>query len=184
MTLEALEAAFRKFRQQIACVIVEPVVGNMGCVPPDPFYLDALREITQRDKMVLIFDEVMTGFRLAFGGAQERYGIRARPDDVGKDHRRRLAGGRLWRAVGNHGHGRAARPGVSGRHAVWKSAGHGRRPGDSALPAQPREQIYTPPGTARGQLAEGVAAAAKEAVCPCAATASARCLPGSLRLAR
>ena len=56
-------------------MIVEPVVGNMGCVPPDPFYLDALREITQRDKCVLIFDEVMTGFRLAFGGAQERYGI-------------------------------------------------------------------------------------------------------------
>jgi glutamate-1-semialdehyde 2,1-aminomutase len=47
----------------------------MGCVPPNPMYLDALREITDRDKSVLIFDEVMTGFRLAFGGAQERYGI-------------------------------------------------------------------------------------------------------------
>ena len=67
--------AFKKFSQQIACVIVEPVVGNMGCVPPSPMYLDALREITDRDKSVLIFDEVMTGFRLAFGGAQERYGI-------------------------------------------------------------------------------------------------------------
>jgi glutamate-1-semialdehyde 2,1-aminomutase len=73
--VDALEAAFRKFPQQIACVIVEPVVGNMGCVPPNPMYLDALREITDRDKCVLIFDEVMTGFRLAFGGAQERYGI-------------------------------------------------------------------------------------------------------------
>jgi glutamate-1-semialdehyde 2,1-aminomutase len=73
--VDALEAAFKKFPQKIACVIVEPVVGNMGCVPPNPMYLDALRDITDRDKCVLIFDEVMTGFRLAFGGAQERYGI-------------------------------------------------------------------------------------------------------------
>jgi glutamate-1-semialdehyde 2,1-aminomutase len=72
---EALEQAFKKFERQIACVIVEPVVGNMGCVPPAPFYLDALREITLRHGTLLIFDEVMTGFRLAFGGAQERYGI-------------------------------------------------------------------------------------------------------------
>jgi glutamate-1-semialdehyde 2,1-aminomutase len=73
--VDALEQAFDKFKHQIACVIVEPVVGNMGCVPPAPLYLDALREITHRDGSLLIFDEVMTGFRLAFGGAQERYGI-------------------------------------------------------------------------------------------------------------
>src|SRR5712664_2147021 len=72
---DALELAFKKFSKQIACVIVEPVVGNMGCVPPTPMYLDALREITERERSMLIFDEVMTGFRLAFGGAQERYGI-------------------------------------------------------------------------------------------------------------
>ncbi len=72
---DALEQAFKQFENKIACVIVEPVVGNMGCVPPAPFYLDALRAITHRDGAVLIFDEVMTGFRLAFGGAQERYGI-------------------------------------------------------------------------------------------------------------
>jgi glutamate-1-semialdehyde 2,1-aminomutase len=73
--VDALELAFKKFSKQIACVIVEPVVGNMGCVPPSPMYLDALREIADREKSLLIFDEVMTGFRLAFGGAQERYGI-------------------------------------------------------------------------------------------------------------
>jgi glutamate-1-semialdehyde 2,1-aminomutase len=73
--IDALEQAFRKFKNQIACVIVEPVVGNMGCVPPAPMYLDALRHITLRDQALLIFDEVMTGFRVAFGGAQERYGI-------------------------------------------------------------------------------------------------------------
>src|ERR1700675_2111835 len=72
---DALELAFKRFSKQIACVIVEPVVGNMGCVPPSPMYLDALREITERERSVLIFDEVMTGFRLAFGGAQERYGV-------------------------------------------------------------------------------------------------------------
>jgi glutamate-1-semialdehyde 2,1-aminomutase len=71
----ALEQAFKKFKEQIACVIVEPVVGNMGCVPPTPLFLDALRDITLRDHSLLIFDEVMTGFRVAFGGAQERYGI-------------------------------------------------------------------------------------------------------------
>jgi glutamate-1-semialdehyde 2,1-aminomutase len=73
--VDALEQAFDKFKHQIACLIVEPVVGNMGCVPPAPLYLDALREITHRDGSLLIFDEVMTGFRLALGGAQERYGI-------------------------------------------------------------------------------------------------------------
>src|SRR3974390_298331 len=66
---DALEQAFKKFRHQIACVIVEPVVGNMGCVPPARGYLEAMRALTERNKTVLIFDEVMTGFRLAFGGA-------------------------------------------------------------------------------------------------------------------
>src|SRR3954471_24069076 len=81
---EALEQAFKKFKHQIACVIVEPVVGNMGCVPPARGYLEDLRAITQRDKSLLIFDEVMTGFRLAFGGAQELYAIRPDLTTMGK----------------------------------------------------------------------------------------------------
>ncbi len=81
---DALEQAFIKFKHQIACVIVEPVVGNMGCVPPARGYLEALRAITQRDKAVLIFDEVMTGFRLAFGGAQELYTITPDLTTMGK----------------------------------------------------------------------------------------------------
>jgi len=72
---EAVEQAFSKYRHMIACVIVEPVVGNMGCVPASGDYLASLRTITQREKSVLIFDEVMTGFRVAYGGAQEKYGI-------------------------------------------------------------------------------------------------------------
>src|ERR1700678_4175838 len=81
---KALEQAFEKFKDQIACVIVEPVVGNMGCVPPALGYLEALRAITQHNKALLIFDEVMTGFRLAFGGAQELYGIQPDLTTMGK----------------------------------------------------------------------------------------------------
>jgi glutamate-1-semialdehyde 2,1-aminomutase len=80
----ALEQAFEKFKHQIACVIVEPVVGNMGCVPPARGYLEAMRAISTRDKALLIFDEVMTGFRLAFGGAQELYDIQPDLTTMGK----------------------------------------------------------------------------------------------------
>ncbi len=81
---EALEHAFNKFKHQIACVIVEPVAGNMGCVPANGGYLASLRAITQRENTVLIFDEVMTGFRVAFGGAQELYGINPDLTTLGK----------------------------------------------------------------------------------------------------
>jgi len=81
---EVLEQAFSKYRHQIACVIVEPVVGNMGCVPANGGYLASLRTITQRENTVLIFDEVMTGFRVAYGGAQELYGIKPDLTTFGK----------------------------------------------------------------------------------------------------
>src|SRR5581483_7568166 len=81
---DALEQAFTKFKHQIACVIVEPVVGNMGCVPPARGYLEGLRAITQRYQSVLIFDEVMTGFLLPFGGAQELYTITPDLTTMGK----------------------------------------------------------------------------------------------------
>jgi glutamate-1-semialdehyde 2,1-aminomutase len=82
--ISALEQAFEKFKHQIACVIVEPVVGNMGCVPPARGYLEALRAITAHDMALLIFDEVMTGFRLAYGGAQELYKIQPDLTTMGK----------------------------------------------------------------------------------------------------
>src|SRR5438067_1161119 len=72
-SIEAMEQAFARYKNQIAAVIVEPVVGNMGCIPPQDGYLQKLREITRAHGSVLIFDEVMTGFRVAFGGAQELY---------------------------------------------------------------------------------------------------------------
>jgi glutamate-1-semialdehyde 2,1-aminomutase len=82
--MEVLEQAFSKYRHQIACVIVEPVVGNMGCVPASGEYLANLRTVTQREKTLLIFDEVMTGFRVAYGGAQELYGITPDLTTLGK----------------------------------------------------------------------------------------------------
>ena len=73
--IAAVEAAFAARPQQIAAIILEPVAGNMGCVLPAPGYLQALRELTTRAGALLIFDEVMTGFRVAHGGAQQLYGI-------------------------------------------------------------------------------------------------------------
>jgi glutamate-1-semialdehyde 2,1-aminomutase len=81
---QAVERAFRAHGDRIAAVIVEPVAGNMGCVPPLPGYLEALRDITARCGALLVLDEVMTGFRVAFGGAQQRYGIRPDLTTLGK----------------------------------------------------------------------------------------------------
>ena len=79
----ALEAVFSEHKD-IAAVIIEPVVGNMGCVPPLRGYLEAVRKLTKANGALLIFDEVMTGFRLARGGAQELYNIRPDITTLGK----------------------------------------------------------------------------------------------------
>ncbi|MDH4099843.1 MAG: glutamate-1-semialdehyde 2,1-aminomutase, partial [Nitrospirota bacterium] len=73
--LEAVKELFEKKGEEIACVILEPVMGNGGCIPPAHGFLEGLREITRQYGALLIFDEVMTGFRVAYGGAQELYGI-------------------------------------------------------------------------------------------------------------
>jgi glutamate-1-semialdehyde 2,1-aminomutase len=69
---------------EIAAIIVEPIAGNMGVVPPKPYFLSGLRKICDREKIILIFDEVMTGFRVALGGAQELYGVRPDLTTLGK----------------------------------------------------------------------------------------------------
>ena len=81
---DAVRAAFQSVGKEIACLIVEPVAGNMGVVPPKPGFLEALREITAAHRSLLIFDEVMTGFRLGRGGAQALYGIRPDLTCLGK----------------------------------------------------------------------------------------------------
>lgn len=82
--MERVAETFHKQGDDIACVIVEPVAGNMGCVPPEPGFLEGLRGITDKFGAVLIFDEVMTGFRLSRGGAQKLYGITPDLTTMGK----------------------------------------------------------------------------------------------------
>ena len=81
---EAVRKAYAAYPQRIAGLILEPVAGNMGCIPPQPGFLETVRQITQADGSLLIFDEVMTGFRVARGGAQARYGVMPDLTTLGK----------------------------------------------------------------------------------------------------
>jgi glutamate-1-semialdehyde 2,1-aminomutase len=82
--LNAIEEIVSKEGNQIACIILEPLPGNMGVIPPKPGYLEGLRKLTAEKGIVLIFDEVMSGFRVAYGGVQERYGVRPDLTTLGK----------------------------------------------------------------------------------------------------
>jgi len=82
--LDQVREAFSHVGHQIACVIVEPVAGNMNCIPPLPGFLQGLRDICDEYETVLIFDEVMTGFRVALGGAQQLYGVKPDLTTLGK----------------------------------------------------------------------------------------------------
>ena len=105
---EALKRTFQEQGGEIACLIIEPVAGNMGCVPPGEGFLQAAREVTRAAGSLLIFDEVITGFRVAYGGAQELYGVK--PDMT----------------CGRYGSRLAARLGLSSGHAVRKPARRAR----------------------------------------------------------
>jgi len=160
---DALDQAFKKFRHQIACVIVEPVVGNMGCVPPARGYLEALRAITQRDKALLIFDEVMTGFRLAFGGAQEIYGITPDLTTMGK-----IIGGGL--PVGAYGGPSEIMELVAPLGPMYQAGTLSGNPlamaaGIAVLRylREHKQAVYPHLDKLSGELTAGVAAAAKEA---------------------
>jgi len=161
--LSAVEAAFAKFKGQIACVIVEPVVGNMGCVPPQPGYLEALREITAREGTLLIFDEVMTGFRVAFGGASELYNIKPDLTTLGK-----IIGGGL--PVGAYGGPAKVMDLVAPVGPVYQAGTLSGNPLAMAagiatlrqLKAK-REQFYKQLDEMSGKLVAGVTSAAKDA---------------------
>jgi|SRR5579872_6736162 len=164
--INAVEHAFQKFKHQIACVIVEPIVGNMGCVPAADDYLVALRLITERERSILIFDEVMTGFRVAFGGAQEIYNIRPDLTTMGK-----IIGGGL--PVGAYGGpdeimnlvaplGPMYQAGTLSGNPLAMAAG-------CAMLKQLRDEkqeIYPRIDKLSKELVEGVAAAAKEVAVP------------------
>ncbi len=82
--IDSVKEAFAQVGSQVACIIVEPVAGNMNCIPPVPGFLEGLREICDEHGSVLIFDEVMTGFRVALGGAQQHYGVTPDLTTLGK----------------------------------------------------------------------------------------------------
>ncbi len=159
----AVEEAFSKFKGQIACVIVEPVVGNMGCVLPTPGYLQALRLITARDGALLIFDEVMTGFRVAFGGASELYNVKPDLTTLGK-----IIGGGL--PVGAYGGSAKLMDMIAPIGPVYQAGTLSGNPLAMAagiatlcqLKAN-REQFYRQLDEMSGKLVAGVVTAAKEA---------------------
>jgi glutamate-1-semialdehyde 2,1-aminomutase len=164
--IQVVEHAFQKFKHQIACVIVEPVVGNMGCVPAADDYLVALRLITERERAVLIFDEVMTGFRLAFGGAQELYNIRPDLTTLGK-----IIGGGL--PVGAYGGSNEIMDLVAPLGPMYQAGTLSGNPlamaAGCAMLKQLRDrkqEIYPRLDKMSGELASGVAAAAKDAGVP------------------
>jgi glutamate-1-semialdehyde 2,1-aminomutase len=162
---DALEEAFKKFRHQIACVIVEPVVGNMGCVPPARGYLEAVRAVTSNAGTLLIFDEVMTGFRLAFGGAQELYSIQPDLTTLGK-----IIGGGL--PVGAYGGpaqimdmvaplGPMYQAGTLSGNPLAMAAGYAQ-----LRHLREHKEIYRKLDQLSGELVAGVAGAAKAASVP------------------
>ncbi len=159
----AVEQAFQRFKDQIATVIVEPVVGNMGCVPPASGYLQALREITRREGAVLIFDEVMTGFRLSFGGAQELYGVTPDLTTLGK-----IIGGGL--PVGAYGGPSEIMDLIAPLGPVYQAGTLSGNPlamaaGLAVLKylRENKAQIYAQLDHISGRLTDGVSAAAQEA---------------------
>jgi len=161
--LSVVEHAFQKFKHQIACVIVEPVAGNMGCVPAADDYLVGLRMLTERERSVLIFDEVMTGFRVSFGGAQELYNIRPDLTTMGK-----IIGGGL--PVGAYGGPNEIMDLVAPLGPMYQAGTLSGNPlamaAGCAMLKQLRErkdEIYPRLEKLSGELVEGVAAAAKDA---------------------
>jgi len=164
--LSIVEQAFQKYKHQIACVIVEPVVGNMGCVPAADDYLVGLRLITERERAVLIFDEVMTGFRVAFGGAQELYNIKPDLTTMGK-----IIGGGL--PVGAYAGPNEIMDLVAPLGPMYQAGTLSGNPlamaAGCAMLKQLRdrkEEMYPKLEKLSRELVEGVAAAAKDAAVP------------------
>jgi glutamate-1-semialdehyde 2,1-aminomutase len=157
----ALKQVFSEHGQDIAAVIIEPVVGNMGCVPPHEGYLQSVREVTRRNGALLIFDEVMTGFRLARGGAQELYGITPDITTLGK-----IIGGGL--PVGAYGASREMMEQIAPAGPIYQAGTLSGNPlamtaGLATLKRLRDISIYQKLERAGERLCTGLAAAAREA---------------------
>ena len=159
--LDAMRAVFAARGREIAAVIVEPVAGNMGVVPPQPGFLEGLREITRADGALLLFDEVITGFRVAMGGAQQRYGITPDMTCLGK-----IVGGGL--PVGVYGGRAEIMEQVAPLGGIYQAGTLSGNPvamaaGIATLEALRAPGTYQALETMGARLADGLIAAAAEA---------------------
>ena len=157
---KALAEVFAE-HDDIAAVIIEPVVGNMGCVPPRDGYLEAVRKLTRDHGALLIFDEVMTGFRIARGGAQERYGIAPDITTLGK-----IIGGGL--PVGAYGGSREIMSHIAPAGPIYQAGTLSGNPlsmtaGLVTLRRLRDKSVYERLETTTQRLCEGLATAARDA---------------------
>jgi glutamate-1-semialdehyde 2,1-aminomutase len=162
--LRAVQQLFEEFPEQIAAVIVEPVAGNMGVVLPQPGFLEGLRELTKKYGALLIFDEVITGFRVAYGGAQGLYGIDPDLTCLGK-----VIGGGL--PVGAYGGRREIMELVAPLGPVYQAGTLSGNPLAMAAGAATLKELSQPGAYERldelaAQLAQGLQEAAQEAGVP------------------
>jgi glutamate-1-semialdehyde 2,1-aminomutase len=156
-----LDECFDAAGGAIACVIVEPIAGNMNCVPPVPGFLEHLRELCTRHGALLIFDEVMTGFRVALGGAQSLYGVRPDLTTLGK-----IIGGGM--PVGCFGGRREIMERLAPLGPVYQAGTLSGNPvamaaGLATLEAISRPGFHAALAATTGRLVNGIAAAAREA---------------------
>ncbi len=163
-SLESVKALVADNRDSIACIIVEPVAGNMGTVPPREGFLEGLREICTNEGIVLIFDEVMSGFRVAYGGAQELYGITPDMTTLGK-----IIGGGL--PVGAFGGKREIMEKLSPAGGVYQAGTLSGNPlamtaGITTLNILKQPGFYEALEEKSCQVGEGIAKAAKAAGYP------------------
>ena len=162
--LDTVRTLFAENKGQIACIIVEPVAGNMGTVPPRDGFLEGLRTICTEEGAILIFDEVMSGFRVAYGGAQELYGVTPDMTTLGK-----IIGGGL--PVGAFGGRKEIMAQLSPSGGVYQAGTLSGNPlamsaGIATLKLLQRPGFYADLEEKSAYLADGIAAAAKDAGYP------------------
>jgi glutamate-1-semialdehyde 2,1-aminomutase len=165
--LDQVRDTFERIGDQIACIIVEPVAGNMNCIPPLPGFLEGLREVCDQHGALLIFDEVMTGFRVALGGAQGLYGIRPDLTALGK-----IIGGGM--PVGAFGGRREVMERISPLGPVYQAGTLSGNPIAMAAGLKTLELIAAPGfheriGARTAQLVDGLIERARGAGVPLAA---------------
>jgi glutamate-1-semialdehyde 2,1-aminomutase len=159
--LAAVEASLRRWPGEIACILVEPVAGNMGCVPPEPGFLEGLRALATEHGALLVFDEVMTGFRVAYGGAQQRFGVAPDLTILGK-----IVGGGLPAAA--YGGRRDLMQQIAPEGPVYQAGTLSGNPlamaaGLETLRQLRKKGVYADLEARARTLAEGLAEAAREA---------------------